>query len=93
MRTGTARGPGIPDHRSAGRYVWWLVVSQRGRVAAGATYGSLWMVGLMLPPYVLSRAIDEGLVPGRCRYCSAGWRCCSRSGWRTPGWRSCGIAP
>ncbi|WP_405841594.1 ABC transporter ATP-binding protein/permease [Streptomyces platensis] len=65
MRTGTARGPGIPDHRSAGRYVWWLVVSQRGRVAAGATYGSLWMVGLMLPPYVLSRAIDEGLVPGR----------------------------
>ncbi|GFE14259.1 ABC transporter [Streptomyces glebosus] len=65
MRTETARGPGIPDHRSAGRYVWWLVVSQRGRVAAGATYGSLWMVGLMLPPYVLSRAIDEGLVPGR----------------------------
>ena len=65
MRTETARGPGNPDHRSAGRYVWWLVVSQRGRVAAGATYGSLWMVGLMLPPYVLSRAIDEGLVPGR----------------------------
>ncbi|WP_432141969.1 ABC transporter ATP-binding protein [Streptomyces sp. bgisy084] len=67
MRNGTetARGPGIPDRRSAGRYVWWLVVSQRGRVAAGATYGSLWMVGLMLPPYVLSRAIDEGLVPGR----------------------------
>ncbi|MGA4951630.1 ABC transporter ATP-binding protein [Streptomyces lydicamycinicus] len=65
MRTDTARGPGIPDHRSAGRYVWWLVVSQRGRVAAGATYGSLWMVGLMLPPYALSRAIDEGLVPGR----------------------------
>ncbi|BCK68450.1 hypothetical protein Srufu_024030 [Streptomyces libani subsp. rufus] len=65
MRTETARGPGTPDHRSAGRYVWWLVVSQRGRVAAGATYGSLWMVGLMLPPYVLSRAIDEGLVPGR----------------------------
>lgn len=65
MRAETVRGPGIPDHRSAGRYVWWLVVSQRGRVAAGATYGSLWMVGLMLPPYVLSRAIDEGLMPGR----------------------------
>lgn len=61
----SARGPGSAGHRSAGRYVWWLVVSQRGRVAAGATYGSLWMVGLMLPPYVLSRAIDEGLVPGR----------------------------
>ncbi|UKY52767.1 ABC transporter transmembrane domain-containing protein [Streptomyces inhibens] len=63
--TDTARGPGVPDHRSAGRYLWWLVASQRGRVAAGASYGSLWMTGLMLPPYVLSRAIDEGLAPGR----------------------------
>ncbi|MFI0903530.1 ABC transporter transmembrane domain-containing protein [Streptomyces sioyaensis] len=63
--TDGSRGPAGPDHRSAGRYVWWLVSSQRGRVAAGATYGSLWMVGLMLPPYVLSRAIDDGLVPGR----------------------------
>ncbi|RXS68374.1 ABC transporter ATP-binding protein [Streptomyces sp. TM32] len=62
---GDPAGPAGPDHRSAGRYLWWLVSSQRGRVAAGATYGSLWMVGLMLPPYVLSRAIDDGLVPGR----------------------------
>ncbi|MBM4793401.1 ABC transporter ATP-binding protein [Streptomyces sioyaensis] len=62
---GGPAGPAGPDHRSAGRYIWWLVSSQRGRVAAGATYGSLWMVGLMLPPYVLSRAIDDGLVPGR----------------------------
>ncbi|MCF3178305.1 ABC transporter ATP-binding protein [Streptomyces sioyaensis] len=63
--TDGSRGPAGPDHRSAGRYIWWLVCSQRGRAAAGATYGSLWMVGLMLPPYVLSRAIDDGLVPGR----------------------------
>ncbi|MFI1155441.1 ABC transporter transmembrane domain-containing protein [Streptomyces sioyaensis] len=63
--TDGSRGPAGPDHRSAGRYLWWLVSSQRGRVAAGATYGSLWNVGLMLPPYVLSRAIDDGLVPGR----------------------------
>ncbi|MFD5732643.1 ABC transporter transmembrane domain-containing protein [Streptomyces sioyaensis] len=63
--TDGSRGPAGPDHRSAGRYIWWLVSSQRGRVAAGATYGGLWMVGLMLPPYVLSRAIDDGLVPGR----------------------------
>ncbi|WP_433858322.1 ABC transporter transmembrane domain-containing protein [Streptomyces kronopolitis] len=52
-------------HHTAGRYLRWLVTSQRGRVAAGATYGSLWMVGLMLPPYVLSRAIDDGLAAGR----------------------------
>ncbi|MGX1760159.1 ABC transporter ATP-binding protein [Streptomyces lydicus] len=63
--TDPGSGRGVPDTRSAGRYLWWLVVSQRGRVAAGASYGSLWMVGLMLPPYVLSRAIDDGLAPGR----------------------------
>lgn len=57
--------PGIPGHRSAGRYLWWLVASQPWRVARGATLGSLWMVALMLPPYVLSRAIDDGLTPGR----------------------------
>ncbi|MGW9173740.1 ABC transporter ATP-binding protein [Streptomyces decoyicus] len=70
--TDAAGGPGVPRHRSAGRYLWWLVASQRGRVAAGASYGSLWMVGLMLPPYVLSRAIDDGLVPGRMPVL-AGW--------------------
>ncbi|GAB7030922.1 ABC transporter ATP-binding protein [Streptomyces sp. NPDC021749] len=58
--------------RGAARYLWWLVTSQRGRVAAGATYGSLWMAGLMVPPYVLSRAIDEGLAPGRPA-ALAGW--------------------
>ncbi|MGX1853310.1 ABC transporter transmembrane domain-containing protein [Streptomyces sp. NPDC055299] len=58
-------GPAGARCHTAGRYLWWLVSSQRGRVAAGATYGSLWMVGLMLPPYVLSRAIDDGLVSGR----------------------------
>ncbi|MFI0784181.1 ABC transporter transmembrane domain-containing protein [Streptomyces lydicus] len=60
-----AAGPGAVGHRGAGRYLWWLVACQRRRVAAGAAYGSLWMMGLMVPPYVLSRAIDEGLVPGR----------------------------
>ncbi|WP_129298403.1 ABC transporter transmembrane domain-containing protein [Streptomyces lydicus] len=63
--TDPGSGRAVPGTHSAGRYLWWLVVSQRGRVAAGASYGSLWMVGLMLPPYVLSRAIDDGLVPGR----------------------------
>ena len=31
----------------------------------GACYGTVWMVGLALTPYLLSRAIDDGLVPGR----------------------------
>ncbi|TDE26641.1 ABC transporter ATP-binding protein [Nonomuraea mesophila] len=53
--------PGVPDSRSAGRYLWWLVTSQRGRVAAGALLGTAWTVCLTLAPYLLSRAIDDGL--------------------------------
>lgn|GEM_PF-5279602 len=34
---------------------------QRRRVALGALWGSLWMCALMLPPYFLSRAGDDGL--------------------------------
>lgn len=57
--------PGTPDRRSAVRYLWRLITSQRRRIAAGARRGSAWMVCLTLPPYVLSRAIDDGLEPGQ----------------------------
>lgn len=57
--------PGTPDHRSAARYLWWLTMSQRRRVVGGAVLGTLWMVCLMLPPYLMERAIDDGLQPGR----------------------------
>src|SRR5947207_10171690 len=43
------------------RFMWWLIASQKLRIAAGATVGTLWMVGLALPPYLLARAIDDGL--------------------------------
>ncbi|MEV0621295.1 ABC transporter ATP-binding protein [Nonomuraea sp. NPDC050404] len=56
--------PGTPDCRSAGRYLWWLVTQQRGRTALGACLGTAWMVCLTLPPYFLSRAIDDGLTKG-----------------------------
>lgn len=55
--------PGTPDTRGPGRYLWWLVVSQRVRCLIGAFYGTAWMVILMLPPYLISRAIDDGLRP------------------------------
>lgn len=54
---------GEPDTRGPGRYLWWLVVRQTPRVLLGALWGSTWMVGLMLPPYLISKAIDEGLRP------------------------------
>lgn len=56
--------PGVPDTRSTARYLWWLIICQRRRIAAGACLGSAWMVCLMLPPYLLSRAIDDGLATG-----------------------------
>ncbi|MFI6566747.1 ABC transporter ATP-binding protein [Streptomyces sp. NPDC050534] len=56
--------PGEPDRRSGGRYLWWLVRCQPGRSLAGAVLGSVWMVLLAATPYLLSRAIDEGLEPG-----------------------------
>ncbi|MFG1812007.1 ABC transporter transmembrane domain-containing protein [Streptomyces sp. NPDC049040] len=57
--------PGTPDHRSAARYLWWLLGSQPRRAAGGALLGTVWMVLITLSPYVLSRAIDDGLEPGR----------------------------
>lgn len=64
--------PGVPDRRGPARYLWWVTVSQPRRVAAGAVLGSAWMVCLTLPPYVLSRAIDEGLRAGD-RSALVGW--------------------
>jgi ABC-type multidrug transport system fused ATPase/permease subunit len=57
--------PGDDDLRGPGRFLWWLVTSQRWRVLLGAMLGTLWMLGLVLPPYVLSLAIDDGLQPRR----------------------------
>lgn len=46
------------------RFLWWLVRSQMGRVLAGATFGTLWMVGLAVVPYLIARAIDDGMRHG-----------------------------
>ncbi|WP_392674777.1 ABC transporter transmembrane domain-containing protein [Streptomyces sp. LN785] len=57
----TLRPPAPKDIRSPMRFLWWLVTSQRRRIAAGATLSTLWTTGLAVPPYLLSRAIDDGL--------------------------------
>ncbi|MBM7442882.1 ABC transporter ATP-binding protein [Streptomyces sp. HB132] len=53
--------PGRPDHRSPLRYLWWLTTSQRKRVLLGTTWGTTWMSALMVPPYLMSKTIDDGL--------------------------------
>ncbi|MFI5674766.1 ABC transporter transmembrane domain-containing protein [Streptomyces cellulosae] len=53
--------PGTPDCRGGWRYLWWLVLRQPGRSAAGALLGSVWMVLLAATPFLMARAVDQGL--------------------------------
>jgi len=46
------------------RYMWWLVRMQPARVSRGTLIGTAWMVGLSVRPYLISRAIDDGLRGG-----------------------------
>ncbi|KUN01778.1 ABC transporter [Streptomyces yokosukanensis] len=64
--------PGTPDTRGGWRYLWWLVRCQPGRAVTGALLGSVWMVLLAAQPYLMARAVDDGLVPGRLGVL-AGW--------------------
>jgi ABC-type multidrug transport system fused ATPase/permease subunit len=56
--------PGVPDIRGPFRYIWWLIRSQPWRVLRGAFFGTVWMVGLAFRPYLISRAVDDGLRTG-----------------------------
>ncbi|PWR15951.1 ABC transporter [Micromonospora sicca] len=53
--------PGVPDTRGPMRYVWWLVRCQPWRVLRGTVVGTAWMIGLSVRPYLVSRAVDDGL--------------------------------
>ena len=57
--------PGDDALRSPVRFLWWLMTSQRRLVLLASLLGTLWMLGLALPPYLLSRAINDGLQPRR----------------------------
>ncbi|MEV0807592.1 ABC transporter ATP-binding protein [Micromonospora sp. NPDC050200] len=41
--------------------MWWLVRRQPWRVLRGTVLGTAWMVGLSVRPYLISRAVDDGL--------------------------------
>ncbi|MEU5334843.1 ABC transporter ATP-binding protein [Streptomyces asoensis] len=56
--------PGTPDRRGGWAYLAWLVRCQPWRSLAGAALASVWMVLLAAAPYLLSRAVDDGLEPG-----------------------------
>ncbi|MHC5904120.1 ABC transporter ATP-binding protein [Streptomyces sp. S6] len=56
--------PGTPDRRGGLAYLWWLTRSQLGRAVAGATLASVWMALIAAAPWMISKAVDEGLEPG-----------------------------
>ena len=56
--------PRLRDIRTPGRFLWWLARSQSRRMLAGAFLGTTWMIGLIIPPWLLSRAVDDGLLTG-----------------------------
>ncbi|MET9273291.1 ABC transporter ATP-binding protein [Kribbella sp. NPDC003557] len=60
--TETWTPPAAADLASPYRFLYWLTRSQARRIAAGAALGTLWTVGLAVPPWVLSRVVDQGLV-------------------------------
>ena len=51
----------VPARPGPGHVLWWLVARQRGRVAAGSVFASVGMAGMALAPFLLGRAVDDGL--------------------------------
>ncbi|WP_231930148.1 ABC transporter ATP-binding protein [Micromonospora coriariae] len=49
------------------RYLWWLVRRQPWRVLRGSLLGTAWMIGLSVRPYLIARAVDDGLRAGDTR--------------------------
>ena len=53
--------PGTADHRSPGRYLWWLAKGQWHTLLLGMFFGIVWMSTQAVMPFVLGRAIDRGV--------------------------------
>jgi ABC-type multidrug transport system fused ATPase/permease subunit len=53
--------PGTADHRSAGRYLWWLMRGQWHTLLMGMFFGVVWMTSQAVMPAVIGRAIDRGI--------------------------------
>jgi ABC-type multidrug transport system fused ATPase/permease subunit len=64
MRQLPLADPGIPDHRSPARYLWWVARGQKATLLGGMTFGILAMGAQALVPAVLGKAIDEGIAVG-----------------------------
>ncbi|WP_329482006.1 ABC transporter ATP-binding protein/permease [Kribbella sp. NBC_01484] len=53
--------PGVPEHRSPARYLWWVARGQKRTLIGGMAFGILWMAAQAFIPAILGLAIDEGI--------------------------------
>jgi ABC-type multidrug transport system fused ATPase/permease subunit len=61
MRELPPADPGIPDDRSATRYLGWLARRTWPSITGGVLFGIFWMFCQALVPAIIGRAIDAGL--------------------------------
>lgn len=54
----------LPDTRSAARLLWWFVKNQGLLFVACSLLSLTWVLPSATAPWVLGKAIDEGIVPG-----------------------------
>jgi ABC-type multidrug transport system fused ATPase/permease subunit len=53
--------PGTADHRSPGRFLWWMARGQWRTLVMGMLFGIVWMSAQAVMPAVIGRAIDRGV--------------------------------
>ena len=53
--------PGTADHRSPGRFLWWMAKGQWRTLVMGMLFGIVWMSAQAVMPAVIGRAIDDGV--------------------------------
>ncbi len=51
----------MADHRSPGRFLWWLITGQWHTLVIAMFFGTIWMVSQAVMPAVIGLAIDEGV--------------------------------
>ncbi|MHA7209043.1 ABC transporter transmembrane domain-containing protein [Arthrobacter sp. MDT1-65] len=55
---------GSPDLRSPARYLLWIGAQQKATLAAGILLGTVWMASQAVMPFVLGKALDDGVIGG-----------------------------
>ena len=53
--------PGTADHRSPGRFLWWMAKGQWHTLVLGMLFGIIWMSAQAVMPAVIGAAIDRGI--------------------------------